>query len=163
MTEFYDADWGACAFSGRSLTGYCVFLGGCLVSWKTKKQKIISKSLAESGYRPMSQTTSELVWIDGIVEDLTLSIPHLVTLSCDNKVAHYIGQNPVYNERTMHLKLDCHYVREHIEAGFIVTTYIKSSLQLACIITKSLFEAQHTYICLKLGLCMIDKVQLERG
>lgn len=111
----------------------------------------------------MSQTTSELVWIDGIIEDLTLSIPHPITLYCDNKAAHYIAQNPVYHERTKHLKLDCHYIREHIEEGFIATAYIKSSLQLADIMTKSLYEAQHTYLCLKLGLCMVDKVQLERG
>lgn len=52
MTGFCDADWGACAFSGRSLTGYCVFLGGSLVSWKTKKQKAISKSSADLNTDP---------------------------------------------------------------------------------------------------------------
>lgn len=103
------------------------------------------------------------MWIDGILEDLTYPVPHPVTLYCYNKAAHYIAQIPVYHERTKHLKLDCHYVREHIEEGFISPAYIKSSLQLADIMTKSLSEAQHSYLCLKLGLCVIDKVQLERG
>ncbi|XP_021744666.1 uncharacterized protein LOC110710650 [Chenopodium quinoa] len=63
---YSDADWGSCAFSARSLTNYCIFIGQCLVSWKTKKQKTVSKSSTESEYRSMSHTTSELVWVDDI-------------------------------------------------------------------------------------------------
>ena len=111
----------------------------------------------------MSQTASELVWINGVLEDLHVSIPKPVTLYCDNKVAHYIAQNPVFHERTKHLKLDCHYVREHSEDGFISTAYIKSSFQLADIMTKGLSEAQNSYLCLKLGLFSLDTVQLEGG
>ncbi|XP_021734151.1 uncharacterized protein LOC110700876 [Chenopodium quinoa] len=63
MVDYCDADNGSCTFSGRSLTGYCIFLGACLVSWKTKKQATVSKSSCESEYRSMSQTTSEMVWV----------------------------------------------------------------------------------------------------
>ncbi|XP_057535495.1 uncharacterized mitochondrial protein AtMg00810-like [Amaranthus tricolor] len=61
LQAYSDADWGTCAYSGKSLTGYCVFLGQSLISWKTKKQKVTSKSSTEAEYRSMSQTTSELV------------------------------------------------------------------------------------------------------
>lgn len=54
ITAFCDSDWGLCAFSARSLTGYCVFLGKSIVSWKTKKQKTVSKSSTEAEYRCMS-------------------------------------------------------------------------------------------------------------
>jgi len=60
LTAFCDADWGSCKLSAKSLPGYCIFLGSSLVSWKTKKQKIVSKSSAEAEYRAMSVTTSEL-------------------------------------------------------------------------------------------------------
>ena len=82
VTGYYDADWGCCAFSGRSLTGYCIYIGGALVSWKTKKQKtIISKSSAEYEYRSMSQTASELVWMNVIFEDLHVDIPNPITMT----------------------------------------------------------------------------------
>lgn len=100
----------------------------------------------------MSHTTSELVWLDGILEDMHVSVPKLIPLFCDNKAAHYIAQNPIFHERTKHLKLDCHYVREQLEEGFKSTVYINSSLQLADIMTKPLGEGPHKFLSFKLGL-----------
>ena len=126
LLAYCDADWGACMFSRKSLTGYCIFLGGSLISWKTKKQKTTSKSSAESEYRSMSQTTSEVVWIAGVLEDLFVSVPKPIPLFCDNKAAHYIAQNPVFHERTKHLEIDCHYVRDHVANGFLRTSFVPS-------------------------------------
>lgn len=69
LTGYSDADWGSCTFTGRSLSGYCAFFGGSLVSWKTKTQRTVSKSTAESEYRSMSAASSELVWLHGLLED----------------------------------------------------------------------------------------------
>ena len=63
ITAYCDADWGGCLMSAKSLTGYCVFLGSSLISWKTKKQKTVVKSTVEAEYRSMSYTTFELEWI----------------------------------------------------------------------------------------------------
>lgn len=84
-------------------------------------------------YKSISQTASELVWINDILEDLNASTPQPITVYCDNKAAHFSKSYCIYHVRKKHLKLDCHYVREHIEEGFINTTYIKSSFQLAYI------------------------------
>lgn len=67
FTAFSDADRGSCAFSGKSLIGYYVFLGNSLVSWKTKKPKAVSKSSCESELRSMSMTTSELSCLDHMI------------------------------------------------------------------------------------------------
>ncbi|XP_057247033.1 uncharacterized mitochondrial protein AtMg00810-like [Beta vulgaris subsp. vulgaris] len=91
-----DADWGSCAYSGRSHTGFCIFLGDSLISWKTKKQKVVSKSSTEAEYRSMSQTTSEVVWIEGLLQDLHIHVPTPITLFCDNKSAQYIAENTVF-------------------------------------------------------------------
>ena len=152
MHGFSDADWGTCAYSSRSLTGYCVFLGDSLISWKTKKQKVVSKSSTEAEYRSMSQTTSELVWIEALLNDLCVQVPQPIHLHCDNKSAQYIAEHTVFQERTKHLKLDCHYVREQVAAGFISLAHVQSSLQLADIMTKPLGAAQHNFLCSKIGL-----------
>lgn len=87
-------------YNGRSLTGFCIFLGDFLISWKTKKQKVVSKSSTEAEYRSMSQTTSEVVWIEGLLQDLQIHVPTPITLFCDNKSAQYIAENIVFQERT---------------------------------------------------------------
>lgn len=70
----------------------------------------------------------DLVEDTGMIGCKTSKFPKLIPLICDNKVTHYIAQNPVFHDRTKHFKLDCHYVREQLEAGFISTLYINSSL-----------------------------------
>ncbi|XP_048494768.1 uncharacterized mitochondrial protein AtMg00810-like [Beta vulgaris subsp. vulgaris] len=95
---YSDADWGSCMHSGRSLTGYCVFLGSSLISWKTKKQKVVSKSSCEAELRSMSQTTSELAWVAGLFEDLGITVPTPVPLFCDNKSTEYIAHNAAFHE-----------------------------------------------------------------
>lgn len=75
VSAYSDSDWSACEFGTRSLSAYAVFLGNDLVSWNTKKQQTISKSTAKAEYRSMSATTSELVWIHGLLEDLKVHVP----------------------------------------------------------------------------------------
>ena len=62
LKAFCDADWVDCPDTRKSLTGYCVFLGDALISWRSKKQDIVSKSSAEVEYRSMATTTCEVSW-----------------------------------------------------------------------------------------------------
>ena len=64
VVGYCDADWAGDRVDRRSTTGYCTFIGGNLVTWKSKKQKVISCSSAEAEYRAMLKLTNELVWID---------------------------------------------------------------------------------------------------
>ena len=58
---FTDVDWAGSKADGRSTTGFCVFVGGNFVSWKSKKQNVVSRSSAESEYRAMAQATCEIM------------------------------------------------------------------------------------------------------
>ena len=150
---YCDADWGSCLDSTSSLTGYCIFLGTSLISWKTKKQKVVSKSSTEAEYRSMSHTTSELTWINNLLVDLKIQVPTAVPLFCDNKAVQHIVTNPCFHERTKHLHIDVHYVRENVESGFIATHHVSSQMQLADLLTKSsLGPAHHKLLSFKLGL-----------
>ena len=138
-------------------------MGSHLISWRTKKQKTVSKSSAEAEYRSMSSTASELVWVEGLLKDLDLPVNLPIKLFCDNTSAEHIAQNPVFHERTKHLNRDCHYVREQIMSGFIQTSHVSSSLQLADILTKALSGPQHQQLSSKLGLVSTAPIQLEGG
>lgn len=63
LTACSDADWGSCINTCHSLTSYCIFLGGSLISWWCKKQQTVSASSTEAEYRALSSTTHELVWL----------------------------------------------------------------------------------------------------
>ncbi len=152
LIAYSDADWASCAFSARSLTGYCILLGDSLVSWKTKKQKTVSRSSAESEYRSMSATTCELVWLSGVLHDLLINVQLPIPLHCDNRDVMHIAANPVFHERTKHLTIDCHFVRDKVQEGFISTVFVRSASQLADVMTKPLGELQHNFFISKLGL-----------
>ena len=94
LTGFTDADLATCLMTRRSLTGYCIFMGHSLVSWKTKKQPTVSRSSTEAEYRSMAATTCELLWLSYLLKDLKINVQGLVTLFCDNKSAQMIAANP---------------------------------------------------------------------
>ena len=147
-----DADWAGCPLTRRSLTGWIVFLGNSPVSWKTKKQHIVSRSSAEAECRSMAMTTCELTWLKALLESLGVSHLAPMSLHCDNQSALHMSQNPVFHERTKHIEVDCHFIRDAIVAGSITTKFVTSSLQLADIFTKALGKQQYEFLLRKLGI-----------
>jgi hypothetical protein len=62
IVGYSDADCvGSC--DRKSTIGYCTFIGGNLVTWKSKKQNVVARSSTEAEYRAMASTASELIWI----------------------------------------------------------------------------------------------------
>ena len=83
----------------RSVTGFCIFLGDSLVSWKAKKQSIVSRSSAKAEYHALASTANELVWLQQLLQDFCVLVSSPTLLFCDNQAAVHIASNPNFHEQ----------------------------------------------------------------
>ncbi|CAL5338710.1 unnamed protein product [Camellia sinensis] len=135
---FTDADWAGSIEDRRSTTGYCTFVWGNLVTWKSKKQNVVARSSAEAEFRAVAQGICEGLWLRRILEELHAELELPVKLYCDNKAAINISLNPVQHDRTKHVEVDRHLIKEKVEEGTICMTYVPTKEQIADTFTKGL-------------------------
>jgi Reverse transcriptase (RNA-dependent DNA polymerase) len=139
IVGYSDADWAGNPTDRRSTSGFCTFVGGNLVTWKSKKQTVVTRSSAEAEYRAMAVATSEIVWLRLLLQELGFDMNGKLTkLFCDNQAAIHIASNLVFHERTKHIEVACHFVREKVLDKTIETPFTRSKDQLADIFTKAL-------------------------
>ncbi|KAF3663185.1 putative agamous-like MADS-box protein AGL62-like [Capsicum annuum] len=156
LEAYCDADWGSCVNTRRSITGYLIKYGNSLLSWKSKKQSTISRSSAKAEYRSLASTVAEITWIIGLFNTLDVPLTFPVPLNCNSKAAIQIAANPVFHERTKHIDIDCHFIREKVLSGLVVIRYLCSSEKPADVLTKGLCRNQHAYLISKLVRKVIE-------
>jgi hypothetical protein len=138
LIAYTDADWGGCPDTRRSTSGYCVFLGDNLLSWSSKRQPTLSRSSAEAEYRGVANVVSESCWLRNLLLELHVPIHKATLVYCDNVSAIYLSGNPVQHQRTKHIEMDIHFVREKVARGDIRVLHVPSRYQIADIFTKGL-------------------------
>jgi hypothetical protein len=136
----------------RSLSAYCVFLGGSLIAWKTKKQTAVSRSSVEAELRAMALLTSEVTWLRWLLADFGVSVTTPTTLLSDSTGAISIARDLVKHELTKHIGVDAFYTRASVQDQVIALHYVSSELQLADFFTKAQTRAQHSFFLSKLSV-----------
>ena len=129
-----------------------MFLGDSPISWKTKKQQTVSRSSTEAEYRTLAATTSKLKWIRGLLSYFGIHHTSPILIACDKQSALNLARNPVFHERTKHIEVDCHFIRDEINRGFILPSYVSTSHQLADVQTKALSKQKFDTLLGKLGI-----------
>jgi hypothetical protein len=152
LSCFTDADYAGSQTDRRSTTGLSTFYGNHLISWKSKKQAVVSRSSAEAEYRAMAQGTCEILWLRSICNELGFMETDSSQLFCDNKSAIILASNSVLHERSKHIEVDIHFIREKVRSGIITPSFIASSEQTADVFIKPVGPSLLQSSIVKLGL-----------
>lgn len=141
---YSDADFAGCLDTRRSTTGFCITLGGSLLSWCSERQELVSRSTTESEYIAGSEAIRELIWMKRLLVELIG--PFSCTLYMDNASAVKLVKNPEQHKRTKHIDVRFHFIREKFYAKQFELKQVSSHDQLADIFTKAMPEARISFL-----------------
>ncbi|GJR33320.1 retrovirus-related pol polyprotein from transposon RE1 [Tanacetum coccineum] len=149
-------DWASCPVTRRSVIGYAIFLGPCLISWSLKKQTVVSRSSTEAEYRALADCTCEITWLKCLFKNLTLSVQGHICIYCDNSSTIALASNLIQHARTKHIEIDCHFMRDKIRSKQVLPLFISAKLQAANVLTKGIPKVLH-YNCLSTSSSQQDR------
>jgi Reverse transcriptase (RNA-dependent DNA polymerase) len=149
---YCDSDWASCSDDMKSTSGYCMFIEGNLVSWKSKKQTVVARSTAEVDYRAMALGVAEMLWLRALLVELKIDQRAQMKLWCDNKSAISIANNPVQHDRTKHIEIDRFFIKEKLNSELLELGHVSTRDQAADCLTKGLNSLDLARGCDKMGL-----------
>ncbi|GJR51791.1 ribonuclease H-like domain-containing protein [Tanacetum coccineum] len=138
LIAYSDAVWAGCPARRRSTSGYCVFLGDNLLTWSSKRKDTLSRSSVKAEYCGVVNAVAETSWIRNLFRELHTPLFTATLVYCDNVSAVYMSANPVQHQRTKHIEIDIHFVRDKVAAGHVRVLHVPLRFQYADIFTKGL-------------------------
>ena len=138
MVAWADADFMGCETTSRSTTGFVVTFFGSAISWRSKRQAIVAQSSTEAEYVALAHVTREVIWLRNILSELGFPLAHPTPVMEDNESAARLAENPEFHERSKHIKVKYHLVREMVAEKVIEMAPARSDKMIADPLTKPL-------------------------
>ena len=135
---YYNADYAGDIGTAKSTSGISFYLASCLISWKSKLQSVITQSTTKAEYITINLAYKEAVYIKQLLAELGYYIQEQFPIYTNNNGALLLGHNSQFHERTKHIAVKYHYVRDLINKGEIDLIFIKGFIQKANGFTKPL-------------------------
>jgi hypothetical protein len=144
INVYSDSDWASSKEDRKSTQAFISFVGGCPINWQTRLQKTVATSSTEAEYMALKGATQEAIYlknlINWLIEANMLTLKHrkFATILVDNLGAKDLSENAQHHERTKHIDISYHFVRQTIEEGHVKVAHIPDKFQLADPLTKGM-------------------------
>jgi hypothetical protein len=157
LLGYSDSDWVGSVANQKSTLGCCFTLGSGMISWISKKQSCVALSTAEAEYVAACATSHEAVWLQKLLTGLFDIAMEATCILCDNQSCIKLSENLVFHDRSKHIEIRYHYIRDMVQKGAVRLQYVATDEQVVDVLTKSLSRMKFEYFRDKL-----DVVPLQR-
>ena len=158
LQGYTDSDWAGSAVDRKSTSGCCFNIGSAVISWMCRKQTSVALSTAEAEYIAASTASREAVWLRKLLAGIFDSELEPTVIHCDNQSCIKLTENPVFHDRSKHIEIKYHFIRDVVQRGAVKLQYIRTDEQVADILTKPLSRLKFVYFRDKLGI--VENVSL---
>jgi hypothetical protein len=151
---YYNSDLASNVDTSKNTTGMMFFLD-CLVSCQSLKQKVVALSSCKVEYIATTTVATQALWLSRMLAELLGGKVDMVELKVDSKSTLALAKNPIFHEKSKHIHIKYHFIRDCLEDGSIKANHIATTDQLADILTKSLGKSKFQEIRERIGLQQI--------
>eukprot|EP00253_Pinus_taeda_P001703 PITA_01703 len=146
------SDWAGSSVDQKSTFGYCFNIGSGMISWCSRTQKSVALSSSEAEYMVASTNSCEAIWHIKLLVNLFKRNMEATKIMCDNQSCIKHSENLVFHDRSKHIDIRCHFVRDCVQRGAVQLGYTPTGEQVANILTKALGRTKFDYFREKMGM-----------
>jgi hypothetical protein len=156
LTGYTDVDWAGSVADKKSTSGCCFSLGSAMISWQSRKQSSISLSTAETEYIAACSASCEATWLQKLLTGLFDLEMRATTILCDNQSCIKMTENHVFHDRSKHIEIRYHFIRDMVQRGALKLQYISTDEQVVDVMTNPLSRVKFEHFRDKLGIVRKD-------
>ena len=150
--DILDADWAGSVVDRKSTSGCCFSLGSASIFWKSEKQKSVALSNAKAEYIAASMSCCEAVWLQKLFSELFGHVLDTTVILCDNQSGICLSENPVFHDRSKHIDIRYHFIRDMVPRGTVRLDHIGTNELVTDILTNSLGKVKFLTFRESLGI-----------
>ena len=163
LVGYSDSDLGGDVDSRKSTSGSLFFLGGSPVTWQSQKQSVVAISSCESEYVAAATATCQGIWLARLLAEFSSSDAEPFALKVDNQSAIALAKNPVFHDRSKHIELKYHFIREAVETKKLELEFVPTEFQLADMLTKPLGRVRLAELRSRIGMVEVPPGASAQG
>jgi hypothetical protein len=152
LQGYADFDWAGSAVDRKSTFGCCFSLGSAMVSWCSRKQTSVALSTAEAEYIVVCMAVCEALWLRKLLAGLFGQMLDPTVIHCDNQSCVKLSENLVSHDRSKHVEIKYHYIRDMVPRKEVSVHNLPIDEQIADVLTKPLSKSKFEYFRDKLGV-----------
>jgi hypothetical protein len=156
LSGYTDADWAGSVFDRKNTSECCFSLGSTMISWQIRKQSSIALSIVEAEYIAACSASCEAIWLRKLLTGLFDLEMRATLILCDNKRCIKMTEDLVFHDRSKHIEIRYHYIRDMVQRGALKFQYISTDEQVVDVLTKPLSRVKFEYFRDKLGIVRKD-------